>query len=372
ARDGFKCRSVLVKLREVYLILIKVPHLKQRLKATNLMSLFDCKIGNGDNQVIFVMIKRWWPTTHTFHLPCGELGITPRDFTMLTGIGFETGEPMKFDTAYTNYGNAVRIFLDMMPIDYEKGCISFDHLRTYLNHTRVNIKDPANANTIIRAFMLLYFGGVLFRNSKIWARLELGGPIAILENKAYTIDFGSAILKHLYYWLDQASRQEYHCYEYCQIGHHILIDNRLDEFWPRMSAWTLDLEARRLHNESCITHLTVDLRRVEGRLSQLNDNLDGEGIVVDWEDDEGEAIISQAGTSRGRGSRGRGSRGRIFEGKKIYSAKQCCVPYPMNFEVVLDVFIDSSSEEEEEEDIEQSSANYSDDDVIDEIKLEIL
>ncbi|KAF6159902.1 hypothetical protein GIB67_032986 [Kingdonia uniflora] len=251
ARVGFKCRSVLVKLREVYLILINVPHLKQRLKATNLMSVFD------------------W--------------ITPRDFTVPTGI------------------------------DYEKGCISFAHLRTYLDHTKVNIKDPANANTIFKAFMILYFGGVLFGNSKSWARLELLGPIAVIENKTYTIDFGPTILGHLYYCLDQASKQEYHCYEYCQIGHHILIVNRLDDFWPRMSAWTLDLEARHLHKESRITHLTTNLRRVEGRLSQLNDYLDGEGIAVDWEDGEGEAGTSQARTSRGRGLRERGSRGRTSE-----------------------------------------------------------
>ncbi|KAF6176531.1 hypothetical protein GIB67_007914 [Kingdonia uniflora] len=58
----------------------------------------------------------------------------------------------------------------------------------------------------------------------------------------------------------------------------------------------------------------ADLRRAEGRLSQLNDYLDGEGIVVDWEDDEGEAGTSQSGTSLGRGSRERGSQGRTYEG----------------------------------------------------------
>ncbi|KAF6139578.1 hypothetical protein GIB67_015535 [Kingdonia uniflora] len=72
---------------------------------------------------------------------------------------------------------------------------------------------------------------------------------------------------------------------------------------------TLDLEARHLHDESRITHLTADLRRAEGRLSQLNDYLDEEGIVVDWEDDKGEAGTSQVGTSRGRGSRGKTSEG---------------------------------------------------------------
>ncbi|KAF6173928.1 hypothetical protein GIB67_039879 [Kingdonia uniflora] len=197
ARVGFKCRSVLVKLREIYVILIEVPHLKQRLKTTNLMSVFDCKIGNANNQVILAMIERWWPTTHTFCLPCGELGITPRDFTVLTGIGIRTGEPMEFDESSTDYGNPIRVFSDMMPTDYEKGCISFAHLRAYLDHTRVNIRDPANANNIFRAFMLLYFGGILFGNSKSWARLELLCPIAVLENKAYTIDFGFAIFGRL-------------------------------------------------------------------------------------------------------------------------------------------------------------------------------
>ncbi|KAF6161343.1 hypothetical protein GIB67_009230 [Kingdonia uniflora] len=149
-----------------------------------------------------------------------------------------SGEPMEFDESSTDYGNAIRVFPDMMPTEYENGCISFAHLRTYLDHTKVNIRDPANAKNFFKAFMLLYFGGALFGNSKSWARLELLCPIAILENKAYTMDFGSAILGHLYYCLDQASKQEvkyigglfqlieYHCYEYCQKGHHILIDNR--------------------------------------------------------------------------------------------------------------------------------------------------
>ncbi|KAF6156821.1 hypothetical protein GIB67_017355 [Kingdonia uniflora] len=69
---------------------------------------------------------------------------------------------------------------------------------------------------------------------------------------------------------------------------------------------TLDLEARHLHDQSRIKHLTTDLRRVKYYLSQLNDYLDGEGVVVDWEDDEGKVGTSQVGTSMGRGSRGKG------------------------------------------------------------------
>ncbi|KAF6152870.1 hypothetical protein GIB67_011341, partial [Kingdonia uniflora] len=120
---------------------------------------------------------------------------------------------------------------------------------------------------------------------------------------------------------------------------------------------TLDLEARHLHDESRIIHLTADLKHAEGRLFQFNDYLDGEGIVVDWEDDEGKAGTSQAGTSRGRRSRGRTSEG------------GAAPPQQSRF---LDVLIKSSSEEEEEENIDESSIDYSDDDVIDAIKMEIL
>ncbi|KAF6136858.1 hypothetical protein GIB67_043247 [Kingdonia uniflora] len=93
------------------------------------------------------------------------------------------------------------------------------------------------------------------------------------------------------------------------------VPTRYDFFAMTEAMWkltldrTLDLEARHLHDKSRITHLTVDLRRAEGRLSQLNDYLDGEGIVVDWEDDEGETGTSQVRTSRGRCSRGRTSEG---------------------------------------------------------------
>ncbi|KAF6167144.1 hypothetical protein GIB67_029782 [Kingdonia uniflora] len=322
---------------------------------------------------------------------------------------------MVLDESYTEYSNALTIFSNMESKDYEKGCISFAHLQTHIDHSRVNITDPANITTIFRAFMILYFGCISFGNSKSWVRLELLGPIVLIEKRGPTIDSGSAILGHLYYCLDQASKEE--CYEYSPIGHH----NRFDNFWPRMLAWhtkrqkltgnkvnhhlalmrqqldlrtinnmqwdpfrymkdalkweviiagqhvnydaywrhvshgalisniarcgnidipglgaltarvtflhiefptgdfstqetqippprlgydffamtegmqkltldrTLDLEARHLHDQSRITHLTTDLRRAKYRLFQLNDYLDGKGVVVDWEDDEGEA-----------------------------------------------------------------------------------
>ncbi|KAF6151124.1 hypothetical protein GIB67_002376 [Kingdonia uniflora] len=113
---------------------------------------------------------------------------------------------------------------------------------------------------------------------------------------------------------------------------------------------TLDLEARHLHDEGRITHLTAELRRAEGRLSQLNDYLDGKSIgkvtKVKW--DLLKRGLHGGGVHKG-GVHGDG-----------------------HLKAVLDALIKSSSEEEEEKDIDESSTDYSDDDVIDAIKMELL
>ncbi|KAF6176170.1 hypothetical protein GIB67_023461 [Kingdonia uniflora] len=123
---------------------------------------------------------------------------------------------------------------------------------------------------------------------------------------------------------------------------------------------TLDLEARHLHDQSRITHLTTNLRRAEYRLSQLNDYLGGESIgkikKVKW----------------GLLKRGLLGGGVQEEGVREEGHLKCCVAYPMNFKAVLNVLIESSSEEEEEENIDESSTDYSGDDVIDAIEMEIL
>ena len=41
------------------------------------------------------LIERWMDTTHTFHLPFGEMIVTPLDFAAITGLSF-SGEPILF------------------------------------------------------------------------------------------------------------------------------------------------------------------------------------------------------------------------------------------------------------------------------------
>ncbi|MFQ6666110.1 hypothetical protein Gotur_032592 [Gossypium turneri] len=42
-----------------------------------------CKL---DPKLISVLIKRWRPETHTFHLPCGECTITLEDVSLQLGL----------------------------------------------------------------------------------------------------------------------------------------------------------------------------------------------------------------------------------------------------------------------------------------------
>ncbi|KAF6163161.1 hypothetical protein GIB67_025025, partial [Kingdonia uniflora] len=283
ARVGFKCRSVLVKLRKMYLILIEVPHLKQKSKATNLMSLFDYKIGNSDNQVIVSMVERWWATTHTFHILCRELGITPTDFTVHTRTGIGIGEPMWY------LGDRCWAQLEHRAVPYDPP----EKLHCFLSPDVVRSLRAAGWIEVQH-----YIVGHHVNYDAYWKYVSHGAlmsDIAMCGNNDIP-GLGILTVRVTFPHLEFPTRDSL-------LRIHKFLPHSLKLTLDR----TLDLEARHIHDESCIIHLMVDLRRAKGRLSQLNDYLDGEGIIVDWEDDEGEAETSQAGTSWRRGSRERRS-----------------------------------------------------------------
>ncbi|KAF6146782.1 hypothetical protein GIB67_007496 [Kingdonia uniflora] len=239
-RVRFKYRLMLVKLREVYLILIEVPHLKQRLKATNLMSVFDCKIGNGDNQLILAMVERWWLTTHTFHLPYRELGITPRDFTVLTKI--DMGQESQWNlmshtqntvTPHVSHGALMSIIarcgnIDIPGLGALTGGVTFLHAEfptVDFSTQEIQIPPPRLGD---------YLGWIM----------KLGSPHGTTWHTIPFIASTSAI--------DMPTRYDFFA---MAEGMRKLTLDRI-----------LDLEARHLQNESRITHLTADLKRAEGHL----------------------------------------------------------------------------------------------------------
>ena len=78
-------------------------------------SLFRCGYVVADRSLVYALIERWWDTTHTFHFPQGEIGITPLDVTMLTGMSIERGRAVTIgDDRYSKFDDAQRFWPGLM------------------------------------------------------------------------------------------------------------------------------------------------------------------------------------------------------------------------------------------------------------------
>ncbi|KAI8530068.1 hypothetical protein RHMOL_Rhmol11G0026300 [Rhododendron molle] len=54
-----------------------------------------------DHAVLVALAERWLDTTNTFHLPPGEMAVTPANFVAIIGLRVR-GEPIPFDSGIHN------------------------------------------------------------------------------------------------------------------------------------------------------------------------------------------------------------------------------------------------------------------------------
>ncbi|KAF6176600.1 hypothetical protein GIB67_034462 [Kingdonia uniflora] len=133
------------------------------------------KVGNSDDRLIHALAERWWPSTHTFHFPCGELGFISLDFIMLTGISFGRGHELPYNERYSKLEEAKNMF-------------------------------PGIASSDIRAFIAYMMGNLFFSNGS--TSLQAGHLAALTD---YDIigtsfcDWGTLIMATLYRRLDEVS-----------------------------------------------------------------------------------------------------------------------------------------------------------------------
>ena len=68
-----------------------------------------------DKVGIIALAERWWDTTNTFHLPLGEVTMTPYDFFMLTGLLFTRKAYIFYENYYSNNQTKVIQLLGATP-----------------------------------------------------------------------------------------------------------------------------------------------------------------------------------------------------------------------------------------------------------------
>ena len=56
------------------------------IKLVGLEGFFRTPSRKIDHGLISALVERWWPKTHTFHLPHGEMSITLQDVEVILGL----------------------------------------------------------------------------------------------------------------------------------------------------------------------------------------------------------------------------------------------------------------------------------------------
>ncbi|KAH1210759.1 Serine/threonine-protein phosphatase 7 long form [Glycine max] len=148
--------------------------------------------------LISVLIERWRPETHTFHLRCREATITLQDVSVLLGLRTD-GAPL-IGSTNLDLANLCEELLGVRPQEgkLEGSVVKLSWLAHHLSH--INIHD-ANVEQLQRftcAWILRFIGGVLFVN-KSSSRVSLRYLQFLRDfEQCSTYAWGPAVLAYLY------------------------------------------------------------------------------------------------------------------------------------------------------------------------------
>ncbi|KAI8551022.1 hypothetical protein RHMOL_Rhmol06G0152500 [Rhododendron molle] len=144
--------------------------------------------------------ERWRDTTNTFHLPLGEMTVTPADFAAITGLRVG-GEPIPFDSGIQNDRAALEWFLGEAP-KIEEGMARYEQFTGYLKKEATTEQEEEQ---MARAYLLYLFGATLYPNRH--SRVYLSYLPALRDLRtASRFDWGGAALGTAYAFLGNSSR----------------------------------------------------------------------------------------------------------------------------------------------------------------------
>ena len=154
-----------------------------------------------DRQALFALTELWWDTTNTFHFSFGEMTMTPKDFTMITGLSLK-GKRLEY---YEHANMDQNYIVALLGVEAElspKGV-----RRTWLYNTFAIEEESEGTDPqyIVRAFLLYMISCTFFAGTNDMARLEL---LASMEdvNKIGRYNWGGAAFANMYRSMTDMSR----------------------------------------------------------------------------------------------------------------------------------------------------------------------
>lgn len=188
----------------------KIPQVKHLIDKALWHYFFMIDTEKSSMRLVEALVERWWDTTHTFHLPCGELGFTPLDWAMLTGLPIGNGDPPPYnDDEYTYDVVKTRFFPEMEESDWKASGLRCSFLKKYFEPSMLEAAqwDETIAERIARAFFLFFLGEFLFPNAA--TTIASGWLISFEDlNKVTLYDWGGQAVALMYMSLDACSRQK--------------------------------------------------------------------------------------------------------------------------------------------------------------------
>ncbi|XP_058211681.1 protein MAIN-LIKE 1-like [Rhododendron vialii] len=156
----------------------------------------------NDHAILVVLAERWRDTTNTFHLPIGEMTVTPADFAAITDLRVG-GEPIPFNSGIQEDLVALEWFLGEAP-KIEEGMAWYRQFTRYLKKT---VTTKQEAEQMARAYLLYLFGATLYPNRCSKVHLSYLPALRDLRT-ASRFDWGGAALGAAYGFLGDSSRTE--------------------------------------------------------------------------------------------------------------------------------------------------------------------
>ncbi|CDP20769.1 unnamed protein product [Coffea canephora] len=162
-------------------------------------------VADRDRKLPVALAERWWDSTNSFHLPFGEMTLTPLDFTCITGVAVG-GLPIPWDYNVRENTNYINEQLGWVPAFASAGAIRVTDILSFYKDKAIDENDDVQLAHLTRVFFLYMLGCTLLSNTAKTIHLCC---LPALEDVDRIGDYnwGGAGMATLYRFMSAVSRQ---------------------------------------------------------------------------------------------------------------------------------------------------------------------